>query len=287
MNESDTHVIRNEHETSSVHSARNDARSQGEFSSPYMPYLPANTSPYAPQDLDPQSLIWAETVAPGGYTHTVVPRGTKIRFDDPEGDACANVLIYNALEPWERYNQADTLKIPWQCYLSEGHPLLSGDGRVLASVTADTSGHHDLFCGSTTDAWNQRRYGEYRPNSLFPSAESLFLKAAAKHDLTLRDIPPSFTLFQGIHIAQDGTTEFTGNAGTGKYVDLLTELPLIVLVCNVPHPLDPRTDYKCSKLRIHAWKAKPTGPEDRLFSSTPERQRAYLNSISYAQARGL
>jgi urea carboxylase-associated protein 2 len=252
-----------------------------------MPYMPPQTSPYVPEGIDPETLVWAETVAPGGYTSLVVARGTVIRFDDPEGDACANVMAYNALEPWERYNQADTLKIPWQAYLGVGHPLLSGDGRVLATVTEDTSGHHDLFCGSTTDAWNIRKYGGSKPNGPFPSAQSLMVKAAAKHGLTIRDIPPSVSLFQGVHVEEDGSTTFTGNAGKGAHIDLLAELPLIVLIANVPHPLDPRVDYICSPLRIHAFKASPTTPSSERSSASPECERAYLNSITYANARGL
>ena len=62
------------------------------------------------------------------------------------------MIVYNALEPVERLNVADTVKIPWQAYLGAGHPLLSGDGRVLATIVGDTSGHHDAFCGTSTEA---------------------------------------------------------------------------------------------------------------------------------------
>ncbi len=64
-------------------------------------------------------------------------------------------LLFNAVQPVERLNVADTQKIPWQAYLGVDQPLLSGDGRVLATITADTSGHHDAFCGTTTDRWNR------------------------------------------------------------------------------------------------------------------------------------
>ena len=90
-------------------------------------------------------------------------RGHRLRLEDVTGDACAHVVVFNALEPWERLNVADTQKIPWQAYLGDGHPLLSGDGRVLATVVGDTSGHHDAFCGTSTDAWNQREVRRRRP----------------------------------------------------------------------------------------------------------------------------
>lgn len=273
--------------TDTVLNAREDARARGGQTSEWMPYLPASSSPYCPDGVEPSALTWAETVAPGGYTHKVVARGTRIRFDDPTGDACAHVIVYNALEPVERLNVADTLKIPWQAYLGAGHPLLSGDGRVLASIVGDTSGHHDAFCGTTTEAWCLQKYGDAAPEGPFPAGRSLFVKAAAKHGLAPRDLPPSVSFFQGVRVDADGAFEWRGSAGEGKSVELLAELPLLVLVANVPHPLDPRADYVVGPLRVHAWRSKPTGPDDDRFQVTPEAHRAYLNTIDYAEARGL
>jgi urea carboxylase-associated protein 2 len=278
---------RAEHVTDSVLNARDDARAQGGQTSAWMPYLPARTSPQVPDGVDPTALVWAETVAPGGYTHKVLARGTRLRLDDPTGEACAHLLVYSALEPVERLNVADTQKIPWQAYLGAGHPLLSGDGRVLATILADTSGHHDAFCGTSTDAWNEGKYGDARPEGPSPSGRGLFVKAAAKHGLTRRDLPPSVSFFQGIGVAEDGSFEWRGSAGPRAHVELVAELPLLVLLANVAHPLDPRPDYVVGPLRVHAWRGAPTGPGDDRFHATPELTRAYLNSLDYAEARGL
>jgi urea carboxylase-associated protein 2 len=274
-------------DTASVLAARSDARAQGAGSSDWMPYLPASSSPHVPDGVDPATLVWAETVAPGGYTHKRIARGTRIRFDDPTGDACANVLLVNAVEPWERLNVADTQKIPWQAYLGEGHPLLSGDGRVLATVVADSSGHHDAFCGTSSDAWNERKYGGSEPFGITPSGRGLLTQAAAKHGLTPRDLAPSVSFFQGVRVEEDGAFRWLGSAGAGTAVELLAELPLIVLVANVPHPLDPRDDYVVGPLRVHAWRSTPTSPGDARFDASPERRRAYRNTLEYAEAAGL
>jgi urea carboxylase-associated protein 2 len=275
------------HQTDSVTAARADARARAGQSAPYMPYRPASTSPHVPAGVDRDALTWAETVAPGGYTHKVLARGTRIRLDDPTGQACANVILYNALEPSERLNVADTIKIPWQAYLGAGHPLLSGDGRVLASISADTSGHHDAFCGTTTDAFSEAKFGSADSHGPTPSGRSRFLLAAAKHGLTGRDLPPSISFFQGVHVEADGELAFRGSAGAGTYVELIAELPLIILIVNVPHPLDPAEDYLVGPLRVHAWRGGPTTAADARFTAAPELTRAYLNSIDYAEARGL
>lgn len=277
----DTHLI------DSVSAARADARAQAERTADYMPYRPASSSPFAPDGIDAAGLTWAETVAPGGYTHKIVARGTRIRLDDPTGAACAHVLLYNALEPSERLNVADTIKIPWQAYLGTGHPLLSGDGRALATIAGDTSGHHDTFCGTTTDAASTAKYGSADPEGPAPSGRSRFLLAAAKHGLSGRDLPPSISFFQGVHVEADGALTFQGSAGPGTFVELVAEMPLLILLVNVPHPLDPADDYLVGPLRVHAWPGRPTLPGDPQFSATPEVNRAYLNSIDYAEARGL
>ena len=274
-------------DTASVLAARADARAQEGRRSEAMPYLPARETPYPPAGVDPETLTWAETVAPGGYTHKVVARGTRLRLQDVTGDACAHVLLFSALQPWERLNVADTQKIPWQAYVGAGHPLLSGEGRVLATVVADTSGHHDAFAGTSSDAWVRAKHGDPSPQGPTPSGRSLLLLAAAKHGLGPRDLPPSISFFQGVRVQDDGAFGGLGSAGPGASVDLLAELPLVVLVANVPHPLDPRAEYVVGPLRVHAWRDAATSAEDERFSATPELRRAYLNTLDHLEARGL
>src|SRR5256714_4889049 len=193
---------------------RADARARAGLMAAARPHVPASQAPHIPPGVPAEALVWAETVAPAGYTHRVVARGTRIRLDDPTGDACAHVFLLRADAPWERLNVADTLKIPWQAYLGAGHPLLSGDGRVLATVVADTSARHDAFCGTSTDAWNIAKYGEARPEGSSPSGQALFALAAAKHGLTARDLGPSVSFFQGVRVAADGTLAWQGSAGS-------------------------------------------------------------------------
>jgi uncharacterized protein len=276
-----------EHETDTVLAARADARAQGGQVADAMPYLPATSTPYPPPGVEPGALTWAETVAGGNYTHRVIARGTRIRLEDVTGAACAHVIVYNAMEPWERLNVADTVKIPWQAYLTANHPLLSGDGRVLATIVADDSGQHDALCGTSTAAANRARYGDSAPHGPSPSGRELFTLAAAKHGLAKRDLPPSVSFFKGVRVRPDGGLDFTGSAGPAKAVELLAELPLIVLIANVPHPVDPSPTYECGPLRVHAWRSAPTAPGDSRWDATPEARRAYLNTADYLAARGL
>ncbi|HMR50368.1 MAG TPA: DUF1989 domain-containing protein [Arachnia sp.] len=270
----------------SVGRARSDARGR-EARSAWMPDVPASGTPQPPAGVAAADLRWAETVAPGGYTHLRVARGTRIRLEDPAGDTCAAVVLCNALNPGERLNVADTQKIPWQAYITAGHPLLSGDGRVLATVVEDTSAHHDAFCGATSEAWNKAKYGASAPESASPAGQSLLAMAGTKHGLTRRDLPPAVTFFQGVRVAGDGTFTWLGSAGAGRHVDLVAELPLIVLIAVAPHPRDPRADYTVGPLRVAAWPGRPTAPGDPAYVASPERERAYRNTLAYAALAGL
>jgi urea carboxylase-associated protein 2 len=252
-----------------------------------MPILPARDWPTPPPGIAPDRVIWAETLAGGNYTHKALARGAELRLTDLAGDACAHVLLYADGRPWERLNAADTVKVLWNAYLGEGHLLLSDQGRVLASVIADTSGRHDALCGTSTAVRNTARYGDGSPQGPSPAGRELLKLAALKNGLEPRDLPPSVSFFQGVRVVADGKLEFTGSAGPRAAVTLRAEQPLTVLIANVPHPVDPRPEYVCTPLEVLAWRAAPTAPGDPLWDATPEGRRAFLNTADHLAARGI
>lgn len=274
--------------TSTTHGARDHARAQGGTRVDTMPTLPASAWPSPPDGVAARDLTWAEVVAGGNYTNKILARGTTLRLTDLQGDACAHVLLFNADQPWERLNVADTVKVPWQAYLSAGHPLLSDQGRVLATLVGDDAqGHHDALTGTTSRLANEARYGDGEAQGPSPAGRELLLLGALKHGLGPRDVPPSLSFFQGVRVTDDGTLRFAGSAGPGASVTLRAELPLVVLIANVPHPLDPRKPYLCTALEVLAWRGAATAPDDPLWTATPEAERAYLNTMDYATARGI
>lgn len=277
-------------ETATTAGARAHARAQHGRTAEFMRHIPASTSPTTPDGLSADSLVWSETVAPGGYSSATLARGTRIRFTDPVGDACAHLLLHRAEAPHERLNVADTVKVPWQAYLGSGHPLLSGFGRALATIVSDTSGAHDALTGTSTRAGNLERYGAAAPESPSPAGRELFTLAALKHGLDRRDLPPSVSFFQGVRVRTDGTFDWLGSAGANTAVELLLHVDAIVLVANTAHPLDPRPEFTCSPLLIHAWPS----PADlgRLIDGEllgplgPEHRQAIANTDADLTARG-
>lgn len=240
--------------TSSTEGARSHARAQAAGAQLRVPPTPAGVT----------ELRWAEAIPAGSYATQVLGRGTRLRLTDPGGGACAHLLLFRADAPWERLNVADTVKVPWQAYLGTGHPLLSDQGRVLATVVADTSGHHDTLCGLT------------------PAGQAQMLLGVHKYGLDLRDVAPSVSFFKGTRVQADGGLAFTGTAGPGGSVDLLVHLPVVVALVNSAHPLDPAPVL--TDLDVLAWRA-----DDELttpVNDDPEYLRALFNTEStWAAAR--
>jgi urea carboxylase-associated protein 2 len=271
---------------SSTSAARSHARSQAATTVELMPLVPARRAS-APDGVASDTLLWAETIPGGGYAARRVARGTRLRLLDLEGEANAHVALYNAVMPYERLCVADTVKVLWNAYLSAGSLLLSDQGRVLASVVADTSGRHDTMAGTTSRAGNERRYGDGAAHGPSPAGRELLLLGAAKFGLSAVDLPPTVSFFKGARVAEDGSLDFVGSSGPSCYVDLLAELDLIVVIANTTNPLDVREAFTCGPLQIRAWRAQPTAEASEHWQRTPEGERAFLNTAAYLELAGL
>jgi len=244
--------------TDSTSGARKHARAQAQQADMRIPQTP--------DGVEPASVTWAESIPADGYATKVLARGSRLRLVDVDGGACANLLLYRAESSWERLNVADTMKVPWQAYLGAGHPLLSDQGRVLATVIADSSSHHDMLCG---------------PNG---TGRQLLLLGALKHGMDIRDVAPSVSLFRGVRVDPvSGALGFTGSAGPGAAVELLIHLPVLMVIANAAHPLDP--DPPATGLDVLAWRA-----DEELTAligrtdTDPEYQRAVANTEAVVRA---
>lgn len=252
-----------------------------------MAMVPASSAETYPAGVAKDDLVWVETIPGGDYVTRWLARGTHLRLTDLRGDGCAHVVVYNASQPIERLSVADTVKVMWNAYLGLGQLLLSDQGRVLASIVADTSRHHDTMTGPSTRVQNDLRYGSGAPESASPAGRELLVLAGAKHGLEPRDLPASISLFQSVEVRPDGALVFVGSAGPDCYVEIIAEMDLIVLIANAPHLLDPREEYICSPVNVEAWRGDPTHEHDGLFDATPEGNRAFLNTLEYLKAKGI
>jgi urea carboxylase-associated protein 2 len=272
-------------DTATTHGARDHARAQESSAAARLatkPTIPVRDAVDLPAGFAAADLVWDETLGPGGYAARLLERGTRLRLDDVDGDACANVLIYNADQPSERLNVADTLKVQWYAYLGAGSLLLSDMGRVLMSIRADSGGGHDALCGASNARGNAAKYGDGSNYGPAPNARDRFALALAKLGLGKRDICPNINFFKSVTVGADGSLVFAAAAATpGRAVELRAEMRVLFVVANTPHVLDPRPTYSAGRLRLVAARGPTTAADDAVRNSTPERRRAFLNTEDY------
>lgn len=269
-------------ETADPYAAQAHARAQAGRKVEAMPTVPASAAALLPPGVEAASMVWEETLGAGGYSHKRLARGARLRLTDVDGDACASMLLFNAEQPTERLNIADTLKVQWSGYLGEGKLLLSDMGRVLASIVEDTAATHDAFCGPSNQASNARKYGDGFNHGEHPNARDRFLIAVGKYGLTRKDVHPCVNWFKAARVQPDGALLFDDTAfAPGRQVTLRAEMDLIVVVANCPHVLDPRPEYVGTPLRLTAWRGAVTPVDDAIRNATPEGQRAFENAEEY------
>lgn len=265
-------------DTSTTHGARDHARAQAGASVKSQPIVPASATIDPPPGVSADRMLVEETLGAGAYCAHRLPYGARMRLTDLEGDGCAALMVHAAHNTAERLNVADTVKVQWQAYLGQGMALLSGMGRVLASIVEDTSGRHDALCGVATAADNAARYGEGGPWGATPAARDRLLLGLAKFGLSRRDLPPAISLFKGVRVAAGGELEFAGDPSPGCSVTLRAEMDLLVTLANCPHRLDPRDRYVATPIRVSAWSDVGTPQDDPVRTSTPELTRAFENA---------
>ncbi len=239
--------------------------------------MPSTAATALPDGVDGTAVIWDELIRPGGYATRRLPRGAVLRLTDIEGDACAQLVVHNAVMPTERLNVADTVKVQWQAYLGPGALLLSDMGRALMTLVGDTSERHDCLCGASTAAGNSERYGDGRASGPTPAARDLLCLAAAKQGLGRADVPPNVSLFKGVRVGVDGALHLDAAPAPGRWVELRAELAVMISLANTPHVLDDRPAYTATPVRCTAWRSVHPVP-DPFRETTPERQRAYENT---------
>ena len=231
-------------------------------------------------------LLWEENLPGCNHWSARLRRGTALRLTDLQGGANVSALFYNAEQPLERYNMPDTLKSQHTAFLTAGYVCQSDMGRVLCSITADTVGWHDTWCGVSDAAMVRAKYGEKRyqthRNAMHRNGRDGLLIELAKWGLGVRDLVPSVNFFSKVVPDVDGAlSHVPGHSVAGSYVDLRFEMDTLVVLSTAPHPLDARPDYAPSDARLSAYRAAPVAADDACRLQCPQNGRAFINTERY------
>jgi uncharacterized protein len=226
-------------------------------------------------EIDPKLILLDEKLSGGDYWHGIIKRGNTLRITDLAGSHSVSLVCYNADSPIERLNVADTAKIQFNAFLKQGMVLYSDMGRVLCSITTDTSGTHDLICGCSNAASNKTKYGDGNLNN----SRNNFLKALGKRGLTRKDLMPNVNLFSRVAVSDAGDLRYDDTCTKpGSYIDLRAEMNVLAIVSNCPHVLHPSNEYNPPPVQITIWKSPAPAPDDTCRTANPEVVRGFINT---------
>lgn len=221
------------------------------------------------------TTLYAETIPGGAMWSMRIPRQRRIRLTALDAGANVSALLYNADQPLDRLNVPDTLKALHTAKVTKGHILMSDMGHALASVVEDSLGWHDPLGGHLTAAQALAKYGEHNyqqyRNDFHRNAHNDFLVELSKHGLGLADIVANVNFFSKVAVDDDGKMAFLPNhASAGDSVDLRTEMNVLLVLANCPHPMNPATGYPACRVQVEIFPTEAPGADDFCRNFRPE-----------------
>jgi urea carboxylase-associated protein 1 len=187
----------------------------------------------------------------------IVRRGQTLRIIDLEGNQAVDCILYSAADPTERYSAAQTIVAQANIFLTTGTRLMSDEGNVLMTITADTCGRHDTIAGACSCESNTLRYGHHTKHQ--HACVENFLIALSRHSMGKRDMVSNINWFMNVPVEPDGTLGIVdGISAPGKYVDLLAEMDTLVVISNCPQINNPCNGFNPTPVRVVIMDGQPS-----------------------------
>jgi urea carboxylase-associated protein 1 len=210
---------------------------------------PSATGRRAPASLE------LELPAGEGWTHELA-EGSLLRIEDLYGNQAVDTLFFDARDYANRYSAVDTLREQGSAYLGLGSQLLALDGQPLVSIVADTCGRHDTLGGACSQESNVVRYGEHTRH--MHACRNTFLAQALAwgRGLDKRDLGANVNFFMNVPLTPDGGLRFAdGISAPARYVELVADRDVLVLISNCPQLNNPCNGYDPTPVRLQVWPA--------------------------------
>ncbi len=186
-------------------------------------------------------------MAAGDCWSGILEPGQILRLIDLEGQQAVDFLCYNAADPSERYNAADTMKVAGSLFIGKGTRLFSDMGNVMFTVIDDTCGRHDTIGGCCSRESNHLRYGVADT----PNCRDNFLKALAPHGLGRKDVVANINFFMYVPVGPAGEMAIAPSGSKpGDHVDLRAEMRVLVALSNCPQRHNAANNYNPTPVRM-------------------------------------
>jgi urea carboxylase-associated protein 1 len=202
----------------------------------------------------PEAAILSFVVEAGDPFVHEIRKGQTVRIVDLEGNQAVDTLFYNAHDYADRYSAQDTIREQKNIYLTTGTKLISTEGNVLLTITADTCGRHDTLGGACAAESNMVRYAIEK--RFMHACRQSFLKAIQhwKHGLEKRDLTSNINFFMNVPVTPEGGLTFAdGVSEAGKYVELRADMDVLMLISNCPQLNNPCNAYNPTPVQVLIW----------------------------------
>ncbi len=209
---------------------------------------------HAESGLRAEDAVHDEILPAGdGWLHPI-KAGQHFRILDLEGNQAVDTLFYNAADPSDRYDAIATIRTQGNIFLTTGTRLMSSDGNVLLTITADTCGRHDTLGGACSAESNSVRYSLDKKH--MHNCRDTFLLRLAKEGAGIgkRDLASNINFFMNVPVTPEGGLTFAdGVSAPGKYVEMRAEMDVIALISNCPQLNNPCNAYNPTPVRLLIW----------------------------------
>lgn len=198
------------------------------------------------------NLVQDHYIAAEAPFSTVVKKGQVVRIEDTYGQQAVDTLFYNAHDFSERYSSQDTMREQGAAYISTGTKVISNEGRVMLTVTADSCGRHDTSAGACSCESNTVRFGHY--TKYLHACRDNFVIEVSKHGMSKRDVVPNINFFMNVPIEPSGEmTIVDGISAPGDYVELVAEMDVLLVISNCPQINNPCNGFDPTPIRVMVW----------------------------------
>jgi len=133
----------------------------------------------------PGTVVQDVIVEAGSPWGRIVKQGQHLRIIDLEGRQAVDFLCYDAADPGDRYNAANTMKLGANIFVTKGSVLWSDRAKKMMAVLEDTCGYHDTLGGCCSSEMNLLRYNKTPPRNCRDTFEEALKKLGMTKSKTI------------------------------------------------------------------------------------------------------
>ena len=189
------------------------------------------------------------TLQPGQPWGQNVRKGQRLRIVDLEGKQAVDFLCYDAQNPRDRYNAANTMKMAENVFLNTGTILYGEYATELMRITASSCPNHDTIGGCCSVEMNWLRYAKRTH-----SCRANFIHELTKFRMGEPDIVANVNFFMSVPVGPDGHMAISDSPSkAGDYVDVEALTDVIAVISNCPQKYNPACGYNPSPVQVETF----------------------------------